>query len=173
MDARRSGLIRRWPHQAVSPVHTFAAALVWFSRNSLTSAPKPDEQPRQGPYAPRSNPDMANAGFSVGVDSNGVPEFEPSFLPAHSVAGREREYPVRARRAPTFTLILTGDREFESCALQLRVCELSVPGSVGVISQRGRHDGSRRRSSRFPVSAARAARLPYSRARRSWLDGGA
>src|ERR1700751_2440976 len=31
--------------------------------------------------------------------------------------------------------------------------------SVGVISQRGRHDGSRRRSSRLPVSAARAARL--------------
>ena len=31
--------------------------------------------------------------------------------------------------------------------------------SVGVISQRGRHDGSRRRSSRLPVSAARTARL--------------
>src|ERR1700751_3876244 len=31
--------------------------------------------------------------------------------------------------------------------------------SVGVISQRRRHDGSRRRSSRLPVSAARAARL--------------
>ena len=36
--------------------------------------------------------------------------------------------------------------------------------SVGVISQRGRHDGSRRRSSRLPVSTARTARLNHGRA---------
>jgi hypothetical protein len=60
--------------------------------------------------------------------------------------------------------LLAGNLAFSETSSQLTPPSSSESAnfqylSVGVISQRGRHDGSRRRSSRLPVSAARTARL--------------
>jgi hypothetical protein len=52
--------------------------MVRFSRNSLTSTHKPDEQLRQRPFAARSKPDVPKQ-FSAGIDSNGGAEFESPF----------------------------------------------------------------------------------------------